>query len=183
MTLFLYHAGRTFPVLERWIQRVGFRPATRTLARLSSYLEARRNPRDFDYMRELAKQRAPHFAAGLLVALHDDDLGALHVEWSSIDEITLLWPDGNGTGWARIEREVFRKRRPAARVVVLNGRGRSFVLTRSEWTRARWRRGLEKTLPVEFLVLGAFVLSAPVLALWDLLHGRIEQFSRTETSR
>jgi hypothetical protein len=74
-------------------------------------------------------------------------------------------------GWFSIERKVYGTKNPNARVYVLNGRKRLFELPRRLWLRYRIRRFLEKSFLLESGVLVVFFLTAPVLALWDLLSG------------
>jgi hypothetical protein len=89
----------------------------------------------------------------------------------TFEQIVLLWPDGNGMGWFRIERKVFRAKNATARVYVLNGRKRLFELQRRLWRGYRVRRFLEKSFLLESGVLVVFLLTAPVLALWDIAFG------------
>src|SRR5262249_52185548 len=98
-------------------------PWHRLFNKLSRLAFAKRNPRDATYMKHLAAatlgeacrfvEAGPDLAPELLRAA---------------DEIVLLWPDGNGYGWAPLERAVFRHKAPPARVLVLNGRRRQFEL-------------------------------------------------------
>jgi hypothetical protein len=122
-------------------------------------------------MERLAKQTFPDFRRDeLLIVQRGAPLPP--VDWRALEKIVLLWPDANGTGWARTEREIFHQAQPAASIIVLNGRRRSFELTRSDWRRFKWRRLLEKTFVVEVAALAAFLLTSPLLALWDFSQGR-----------
>jgi len=87
------------------------------------------------------------------------------------EQIILLWPDGNGMGWSSIERKVIRAKNATARVYVLNGRRRLFELQRRIWRGYKVRRFLEKSFLLESGVLVVFLLTAPILALWDLVIG------------
>ncbi len=91
--------------------------------------------------------------------------------FDKFEQIILLWPDGNGMGWFGIERKVFRAKNANARVYVLNGRKRLFELQRRLWRRYKLRRFLEKSFLLESGLLVVFLLTAPVLALWDLAFG------------
>ncbi len=93
-------------------------------------------------------------------------------DWSACDEIVLLWPDGNGAGWGDVERTIFTRKRPSARVVVVNGRRRRFALDRARWRRFRARRFLQKTLVAEIAFMLVFVLLTPCLWLSDIVRGR-----------
>jgi hypothetical protein len=92
---------------------------------------------------------------------------------SSFEQIVLLWPDANGMGWFDIERRVFNGRKPGSRVYVLNGRRRFFELPRKQWRLFRFKRFMEKTFLLEFVVLFLFLLTAPVMALWDSVSARM----------
>lgn len=171
MTAFVFHAGRTYPRCEGWARHTRVPLIGQALLGAARSLEYRRNPRTVDYMKQLARQAYPDIDPAQLVDVGDDRPVSLR-GWDVIDEIVLLWPDGNGTGWSAIEREVFRRKRPTARVTVLNGRRRSFTLTHRAWRHAQWRRALEKTFVVEFGVLALFLVTSPLLALWDRLRGK-----------
>jgi hypothetical protein len=122
-------------------------------------------------MEGLAKQTFPNFQRNqLLVVQAGAHLPAF--DWTALEQIVLLWPDANGTGWARTEREIFHRAQHASSIIVLNGRRRCFVLTRSDWRRFKWRRFLEKAFVVEAAVLIAFLITSPWLALWDFSQGR-----------
>jgi len=89
------------------------------------------------------------------------------LDWTAIDEIVLLWPDGNGTGWTGIERRVFKMKQRSARVIIVNGRRRCFLLERRSWRVFQWKRFLEKTPVVEIGAVLIFIVTSPWLALWD----------------
>jgi hypothetical protein len=166
-TVFLFHSGRTFPVLEEWASR--HKPsllASKILA-LASYLEYQRNPRSRSYMETLVACVFPKEQGKII----DVTGPGIHVNWQQIDRIVLLWPDGNGTGWAAIEQEVFRKKPARAKVLVLNGRRRVFQLSRGRWRAIKCRRALEKTLLLEMMLFLVFLITGSVLAVWDFLRG------------
>jgi hypothetical protein len=169
--VYIFHDGDTYPTLEAWSRRLAPTSITRFIGKLSAYLRYRRNPRSQDYMERLVKQTFPDFERHQLLLV---EAGA-HLpvlDWTALEQIVLLWPDANGTGWARTEREIFRRVQAAASIIVLNGRARCFVLTRSAWRRFRRRRFLEKTFVVEIALLTAFLITSPWLALWDVSQRR-----------
>jgi hypothetical protein len=98
--------------------------------------------------------------ASRVVSIHQVDVG-------DFEQIVLLWPDANGMGWSDIERELFKKMRDCACVYVLNGRRRFFELSKSRWRAFQIRRALEASFLSEVCVFVVFLVTAPVLALWD----------------
>jgi hypothetical protein len=169
--LYIFHDGATYPALEPWFRRLAPSGIMISFRKLLAYLRYRRNPRSQEYMERLAKQTFPDFQKDQLVSVATGaQLPVLN--WTALDQIVLLWPDANGTGWARTEREIFHRAQPAASIIVLNGRRRCFVLTRSDWRRFKRRRFLEKAFVVEVAVLAAFLITSPWLALWDFSQGR-----------
>ena len=100
-----------------------------------------------------------------------DDTAA-SVDWTAPDEIVLVWPDGNGTGWSDLERVVFARKRASTVVRVLNGRRRCFVYDAVQRRAFRRRRLLEKTLAGELAFALVFVTLTPWLWLFDLVRGR-----------
>jgi len=122
-------------------------------------------------MERLAHQIHPGFVAGQTHVVQEDRR-LPPLAWHDVDEIVLLWPDANGTGWTAIERQVFRQKTPATPVRVLNGRGRFFLLSRPVWRGFRWRRFLEKSLAPELGILVLFLITSPWLALSDIALGR-----------
>jgi len=85
--------------------------------------------------------------------------------------IVLVYPDSIGLGFGRIERQV-RRAAPAAKLELLNGRGRRMALDGRTRLALRARRLLEWTMTVELVAGGILVLSTPVLLLVDLMRGR-----------
>src|SRR5262249_32740128 len=153
-----------FPHLAKWVSGSG-------VLKLARYLESRRNPRDREYMEQLAKRLVRSFDSSHVLLVEDaGSLGRLN--WEKINEMVILWADANGAGWASIERAVFKQRGCSTRVYVLNGRGRLFELNKVDWTAFKWRRLLEKTLVVEFGLMLGILLITPWLTLWDFLRGR-----------
>jgi hypothetical protein len=166
VTVFLFHMGATKPRVEGFARQKAA-AFTGALTSLGRYLLHRRNPRSLEYMERLAHQIHPRFVAGQTHVVQEDRC-LPPLAWHEVDEIVLLWPDGNGTGWTAIERQVFRQKTPATPVRVLNGRGRFFLLTRPVWRGSRWRRFLEKSLVPELGILVLFLITSPWLALWDI---------------
>lgn len=170
--LFLLHNGEAYPALDSWGRKRPDLSLNRLIRKLTSHLKNRRNPRTLLYMEQLAKSTFAGFESGKRLVISDPTHFPKIGCWASFREIVLLWPDANGTGWTKIEREVLRAAAPATRVLVLNGRRRLFVLTRATWWSFRWRRLLEKSLVPELAFTAAFLAVTPWLALWDRLHGR-----------
>ncbi|MFH1737695.1 MAG: hypothetical protein ABIH23_01715 [bacterium] len=170
-TLFLFHAGKAFPRLEMWASRRNTSFCAGQFLKLAHILENRRNPRGLAYMKQLAQRVFPDFNPEQCVVI-EEGCTLPPMDWKVIEAIVLLWPDGNGTGWTTIERGIFRHKAPAAQVSVLNGRGRLFVLNRTEWFGFRWKRLLEKSLALELGFALIFIVTTPWLVIWDLMRGR-----------
>jgi len=170
MTRFVVlRSGSGYPRLERLASRVPLlRRFADALARDSA---ARRTPRNRQYMEKLATEKIPDFDPRRSIVIEGDQIDNT-VDWSVPDEIILLWPDANGTGWGDLERVVFAGKRESARVIVLNGRQRCFMLDRARWRSVRTRRLLEKTLILEGAFLLAFIVVTPWLLAWDVVRGR-----------
>jgi hypothetical protein len=166
-TVFVFHTGRTFPVLEEWASRHKPSFFARKILAVASYLEYQRNPRSRSYMETLVACVFPKEQSKIVEVSGQ----GIPVDWQRIDRIVLLWPDGNGTGWSAIEREVFRKKQATAKVLVLNGRRRLFQLERGRWRAIQCRRVLEKTLLLEMTLFCVFLVTGSALALWDSLRG------------
>ena len=173
-TLFLFHAGTTYPLLERWGRTLLPKSLQRVILKLGGFLEFRRYPRSWEYMNALLSRHisnahlttAKRFDADVNVASLPD------VDWQRLRQIVLLWPDANGTGWSMIERWVFRHKTFETGVYVLNGRGRLFELTRPGWRRWRLKRFLEKSFLAEIGFLLFFLVTSPFLSLWDAVTRR-----------
>lgn len=145
-----------------------------TPARASSLADLHRRavmvkagPRDSAYMRRLFAERWPD---GQFV---DADAGT---DWTSLvreaDVVVLLYPDAIGLGFGGIESLVARNRKHWATVRVLNGRRRSFVLSRTAHAGLRMRRAIERSMMGEALLIVPFVMVTPFLVAIDLLRGR-----------
>ena len=128
-SIFIYHAGRTYPCLEKWGLCSGSYFPTKVISKLDGALKYRRNPRTREYMEALARQVISNFGLKDMLVI-DEDQPLPELEWDTIGKVVLLWPDANGTGWSRLERGVLLRLRPSAEVVVLNGRRRCFALTK-----------------------------------------------------
>jgi hypothetical protein len=165
--LFVNNEGPAYPRLER------FRGPSflgKAITRLLYDSEFRRNPRTRAYMLQLVD--ATHGRDAGTVA--DVDLQR-ELDVDAIRRartIVLLWRDGNGCGWSRIERSIFRHKAGDAKVVVLNGRRREFDLDPALWRSYRVRRFLEKSLLPEMGMFLMFWIVAPVIAGWDAARGR-----------
>jgi hypothetical protein len=165
--VYVRHNGPAYPSIASFGRLLRIRLVQRVIAKLEGHVEYRRNPREWPYMEELlrAQQR---FESGQLK--RSSELGS--IDWSAVREIVLLWPDGNGLGWAQVERQIFRRIPSGAKVTVLNGRRRAFQLERTLWLQYLWRRFLEKTFAADLILTAVFLASTPVLAVWDRLRGR-----------
>jgi hypothetical protein len=97
------------------------------------------------------------------------------VDWrkqaEEADKIILLYPDSIGLGFAAIESEITRLKKPWAGVRVLNGRRRDFLLNEATRRRLRWRRFLERTMIVEFSVMVVMLVVTPFLVVADFVRG------------
>jgi hypothetical protein len=173
-TLFLFHAGKTYPNLERWARVFPSKSVRRAILTLGGFLEFRRYPRPWEYMNALMPRHISSAHLTLAKPFNTDvSVASLpQVDWQRLRQIVLLWPDANGTGWSMIERWVFRHKIFETRVYVLNGRGRLFELTRPGWRRWRMKRFLEKSYLAEIGFLLVFLATSPFLSLWDAVTRR-----------
>lgn len=162
-TLFIFHQGKAYSGLERLVKGWPDSVLRSVIFRLNSFHQARANPRSFVYMQKLINSQL-----GGVESAHVNDLARLPY-LGELEQIVLLWPDGNGMGWSNIERQVLNEKNDGTAVYVLNGRNRLFELQRPLWREYRLRRFLEKSFLVEMGVLGVFLVTAPVLALWDMV--------------
>jgi hypothetical protein len=155
-TLLVYHKGKAYPG-ARWIPNRFIRTL---FEKLGGYHEYRGNPRSLEYMKGLVDQ---YLGKVDLVPTHDLSM----LSCPTVEQIVLLWPDANGMGWSDIEQRVFKLKKSSGEVYVLNGRKRLFGLSKSQWRAIRLKRFLEKSFVLEMGVLLLFVITAPLLALWD----------------
>jgi O-antigen/teichoic acid export membrane protein len=165
----VFRTGTGYPRLERFASRVAW--LRRLVAGLARDSAARRTPRSRQYMEKLAAEKIPDFDGSRLIVIDDAETNG-KIDWSAPDEIVLLWPDANGTGWGDLERKIFARKQYSARVIVVNGRRRCFVLDRARWRAVRARRLLEKSLIMEVAFLGAFIVLTPWLLAWDVVRER-----------
>jgi hypothetical protein len=173
-TLFLFHAGKTYPNLERWARALPSQSLRLAILKLGDFLEFRRYPRSWEYMNALMSRHVSS-AHSTVAKPFDADMSVAslpQVDWQRVRQILLLWPDANGTGWSMIERWVFQHKALETRVYVLNGRGRLFELTGSIWRRWRIKRFLEKSFLAEMGFLLVFLMTSPFLSLWDAIRRR-----------
>jgi hypothetical protein len=166
-TLLIFQAPPTYPLAERYTALISASVA-RMVRKVGGYLEYRRYPRSLAYMQQLVERVLPGFQAekAQLVTSQQE---LERVPWSQFSTVVVLWPDANGAGWTSVETHVFSKKMPGCRVYVLNGRGRLFDLNRRLWRSYQFKRVLEKSFVLETLVLGIFLVTSPVMALWDLV--------------
>jgi hypothetical protein len=158
-TLFIYHKSETYPGAKL----IPIRSLRLLFFKLSGFHEYRGSPRPLSYMKELMHSR--------IGKINSSDMTETsivsQVDVSKFQQIILLWPDANGMGWFNIERQIFKRKQADAPVYVLNGRRRLFELPRKQWRSFRVKRFLEKTFLLEVGVLLLFIVTAPILALWD----------------
>lgn len=143
-------------------------PFSRALNLVNRRLQYRQNRRSWDYMRDLAASQFANFHTSQVK--RPGELG--QVDWGAVKEVVLLWRDGNGLGWARLERLVMAAAKPGTAVKVLNGRRRLFALTPEVRRSYLWRRAIEKSLLPDMALLAAFVVGTPALLVVDLLRGK-----------
>ena len=168
VTLYIDYDGGPYPFLERLAKRGT--PVRRFVERLSLDSASRRNPRNQEYMRKLAAEQ-PAADSSSWLTVHDP--GALDRQrLASARRIVLLWRDANGTGWTRIERAIFERKAPDARVMVLNGRRRQFELTPADWRGHKFRRAVEKSLIPEAALAATLVAVGTALVGWDVIRGK-----------
>ena len=166
-TLLVYHKGKPYAG-TRWIPNRFIRIL---FEKLGGYHEYRGNPRSLEYMKGLVD----HYL-GKTDLVPTYDLSMLS-RIPTVDQIVLLWPDANGMGWFDIERRVFKLKRASSDVYVLNGRKRLFGLSKIQWRLIRFKRFLEKSFLLEMGVLLLFIITAPILALWDGLSQGVRRNS------
>jgi len=150
-----------------WLGSLGI--AGGLVSRLNGYLNAQRAPRSLDYMRSAMAAIWPEYQDVQVLAA-PADLTALNL--NSTHNLVLLWPDANGMGWAAMERQVRRCAPPECKVVILNGRKRTFDFGSAIHQKLRRRRVFEKSLLMNVLFGVLFLVSAPFLWIYDLARGK-----------
>lgn len=78
------------------------------------------------------------------------------------DGVVLVYPDPLGLGFSRLERTLLKLN--STPVVVVNGRGRSFLLERGVHRQMLFRRAMERTYALGFVLDLSFFFVTPVLA-------------------
>jgi hypothetical protein len=166
-TLLIFQTPPTYPVAERHTAAISPSLA-RVIRKFGGYLEYRCYPRSLAYMQQLVERMLPGFQTQKVQLVTSQQELAM-VPWSQFASVVLLWPDANGAGWTAVETYVFTKKMPGCGVYVLNGRGRLFDLNQRLWRSYQFKRVLEKSFALETLVLGIFLVTSPIMALWDLV--------------
>lgn len=124
------------------------------------------NPRSASYMRSCLSETWPEAEF-----VDTDSDPSWPKKISGAAQIVLLYPDAIGVGFGSFERQV-RGLAPRAIVQVLNGRRRVFLLDGAARRALRVRRFLERTMLLEFVVGGIFLVLTPVLLGIDFAGGR-----------
>ncbi|MDI6792686.1 MAG: hypothetical protein QME81_07455 [bacterium] len=146
-----------------WLGSGFLRPAFNLLTKAGNY---KRNPRNESYMKDLvAEVFGDDFRQIEAKDLRPEDI-------KKAEEIVLLWPDGNGYGWFRVESQIFAFKKRGAKVMVLNGRRRGFQLTIRLWFGYWLRRFLERFWIGELVFSAVFLVVSPLMVAWDLMRGR-----------
>lgn len=165
-TIFVYQETPAYPILTKWCSRI---PGLAGLVcKMDRHTLYRRNPRGRDYMFSAASEKFPEFGPSALVT--PDEIG--QVDWSSVSQTVFVWTDANGLGWSPVEKRILRVASVGTRLVVLNGRCRTFDLTRQEWRSLRRRRFLEKTFLMDLVATASFLVVTPFLLVLDLTRGK-----------
>ena len=142
-------------------------PVSRAVERFRRAIHSKANPRDELYMLALLDERWPQ---AMKVRVNGDDDWQLPIE--TADVVVLLYPDPIGLGFADLENEIYRIKKPWAEVRVLNGRRREFVLAPAVRRQLRRRRFLERWMVLEFAFIPFFLVVTPFMLLVDLMRGR-----------
>jgi hypothetical protein len=150
-----------YPLFMRWI--VG-RRAYELLCKASHY---KRNPRNSEYMRDVAGQK---FGNNYEV-IDAGDYSYERVKHAS--EIVLLWPDASGYGWFGIERKIMAySKQLNIEITVLNGRRRYFSFNKVTWANYLARRFIERLWLGEIVFSIMFLFVSPFITVWDFIRGR-----------
>lgn len=132
---------------------------------ISKAIHFKRNPRDLDYMQFLLSQTIKLD----FKVIDAKDLSADRLK--GVEEVVLLWPDGNGYGWFGTEKRIFSLKERTTKVTVLNGRRRYFHLSSILWISYLVRRFLERFWIGEIIFSILFLIISPFLVIWDLAQG------------
>jgi hypothetical protein len=139
---------------------------------LSTYLGAvhfKANPRTLDYMKQEFFSRWPDGTLRIIEEKFPPD-SALTDLVTTADTIVLLYPDATGLGFGVLERQIFKRKRPAAAVRVVNGRKREFLLNAAVLRMLRLRRFMEATMLGEVIATTIFLIATPALLIIDLVR-------------
>jgi hypothetical protein len=147
---------------DPWKQESGNRLARR-------WFRAQRfqaNPRTEKYMQASFARRWPH---GRFVIAAQQTLPA---EVRRATTVVKLYPDAIGRRLAWLDRAVSRQASSEATIIVLNGRGRSYLWSAAVRRRLAVRRLLESAMLMECAAVAVLFLATPFLLLWDTVRGR-----------
>lgn len=158
-----------YPLLERILSSsIGKKRILWPFRELVRGSRLRRNPRNLEYMKRIIPSDYKNIEIAHIAKI--DDLKKFSFEHR--EEIVLLWPDGNGYGWNKVERYIFHRKTPRCKVIVVNGRRRVFVLNRTRRSGFLIRRFIEKFLVFEFIFTAFFIIATPFFLFYDLIRGR-----------
>jgi hypothetical protein len=151
-------------------------PLKRGFDKLGAASHVRRDPRNRSYIETLVQERTKGNTMQWLELPRQwwqgESAQKLEEACGTAEEIWLLWPDGNGYGWSKVERSVWKSKRPKVKLVVLNGRRRFFELTPKIRRMYQLRRILERLWVGEVGFTLVLLLIAPFLVGWDFARGR-----------
>lgn len=128
------------------------------------YIRTRIRPRDESYMKKLFME---HYPRGAFLNVSRDK------DWRTVieqaEQIVMLYPDGNGSGFSALEVQTIRLKKKTANLYVLNGRRRSFRLTRSVRWQLKLRRFMEQAMIAQICFTVLFFILTPIFWCIDLL--------------
>lgn len=129
----------------------------------------RSTPRNFEYMRNLVKNKiSENIIIYTLKTLKDIP------DIQKAEEIVLLWSDPIGRrGWRFIEKHLLKIKNKNQKIFVLNGRQRYFEYTANAARQINLRRFIDKFLVGEIAFSLIFMILSPLFLFIDILRKRI----------
>jgi hypothetical protein len=162
----IFYDGGSYPVLEAWSQG-GATPLSSVIRKLAALTNFQRNPRSMEYMEMLLRANWPG-RIRLVQIKTDRRVPALNL--ADYSRVVLLWPDSNGMGWRKIERQLSGIQHGS--IVVLNGRNRTFEFYGPTFRKLRMRRLIEKSHVDKIIFCVALAILTPSIWFVDFLRGR-----------